>query len=117
MDAPTPQATTLKPGHRSLSSAFGLSARLLILTILFVMLAEVLIYVPSVANFRRNWLSDRLAAAQVAALVLDAASADRLSDELEARLLVGVSAQAITVSKNGASRTLSVGPPTEATDG
>ena len=30
----------------------GLSTRLLFLTILFVMLAEVLIFLPSVANFR-----------------------------------------------------------------
>ena len=48
------------------------------------MLAEVLIYVPSVANFRRNWLNDRLAAAQIAVLVLDAAPEDGLSEELEA---------------------------------
>ena len=51
----------------------GLSGKLLLLTILFVMVAEVLIYVPSVANFRLNWLNDRLAAAHTAALVLDAA--------------------------------------------
>ena len=51
----------------------GLSGKLLFLTILFVMVAEVLIYVPSVANFRLNWLNDRLAAAHTAALVLDAA--------------------------------------------
>ncbi len=41
---------------------FGLSGKLLVLTILFVMIAEVLIYVPSVANFRVIWLKDRLAA-------------------------------------------------------
>ena len=34
----------------------GLSGKLLALTILFVMIAEVLIYVPSIANFRLNWL-------------------------------------------------------------
>jgi signal transduction histidine kinase len=82
---------------RRLSGRLGLSTRLLVLTILFVMLAEVLIYVPSVANFRRNWLQDRLAAAQIAALVLDAAPEERLSEELEARLLAGVGAQAIAV--------------------
>ena len=37
----------------------GLSGKLLVLTILFVMIAEVLIYVPSIANFRLNWLSAR----------------------------------------------------------
>ena len=40
---------------------------------LFVMIAEVLIYVPSIANFRLNWLNDRLSAAYTAALVLEAA--------------------------------------------
>ena len=53
----------------------GLSGKLLILTTIFVMVAEVLIYVPSIANFRRNWLNDRIAAAQIAALVLAAARA------------------------------------------
>jgi len=31
---------------------FGLSGKLLLLTIVFVMIAEVLIYVPSIANYR-----------------------------------------------------------------
>src|SRR5436190_1988602 len=51
----------------------GLSGKLLILTLLFVMIAEVLIYVPSVANFRLNWLNDRLSAAYTAALVVEPA--------------------------------------------
>jgi len=46
----------------------GLSGKLLLLTLLFVMLAEVLIYLPSVANFRAAWLADRLRAAQLASL-------------------------------------------------
>ena len=41
----------------------GLSAQLLVLTIAFVMLAEVLIYVPSVARERLVYLEDRIAAA------------------------------------------------------
>ncbi len=47
---------SMRPEQTSLAgrilSQFGLSARLLLLTVLFVMIAEVLIYVPSVANFR-----------------------------------------------------------------
>src|SRR6476469_796590 len=58
---------------------FGLSAKLLVLTILFVMLAEVLIYVPSIANFRLTWLSDRLAVARTVAIVLDAKTEDAAS--------------------------------------
>ena len=93
--------------------SLGLSARLLVLTILFVMIAEVLIYVPSVANFRRNWLNDRLAAAQVAALVLDAVPAETLPDDMEARLLEGVGARAVAVKRGGTRRLLAAGdlPP------
>ena len=56
-------------------SRFGLSGKLLVLTLLFVMIAEVLIYVPSIANFRLNWLQDRLSAAYTAALVFGASLA------------------------------------------
>ena len=44
---------------------------------MFVMMAEVLIYVPSIANFRLTWLGDRVAAARTVALVLDADDRDR----------------------------------------
>ena len=54
------------------SPRFGLSGKLLLLTILFVMIAEVLIYVPSIANYRLNWLADRLAVARTVAIVLNA---------------------------------------------
>ncbi|NNF25345.1 MAG: HAMP domain-containing histidine kinase [Rhodobacteraceae bacterium] len=47
-----------------------LSGRFLILTIIFVMLAEVLIFVPSIARFREDYLMDRLQRAQIASLAL-----------------------------------------------
>jgi hypothetical protein len=61
-----------KPGQERVGLRLGLSGKLLVLTILFVMISEALIYVPSIANFRLSWLNDRLAAAHTAALVLDA---------------------------------------------
>ena len=92
---------------------FGLSARLLLLTILFVMIAEVLIYVPSVANFRLTWLNDRLAAARIAAMVLDAAPEESLPEEMELRLLQGVGARAIALRGGGRRSLLAAGemPP------
>ena len=36
----------------------NLSARLLVLTILFVMLAEVLIWTPSAARYRKDFMED-----------------------------------------------------------
>ena len=66
---------------------FGLSGKLLVLTVLFVMVAEVLIYVPAIANFRLNWLNDRLAAAHTAALVLDAAPSGMVPESLARQIL------------------------------
>jgi signal transduction histidine kinase len=50
----------------------SLPTKLLFLTLLFVMLAEVLIFLPSIANFRLNWLNDRLTASHLAALAAEA---------------------------------------------
>ncbi|MGZ9089813.1 MAG: sensor histidine kinase, partial [Rhodoplanes sp.] len=84
---------------------FGLSGQLLVLTILFVMLAEVLIYVPSVANFRLSWLSDRLAAAHTAALVLDAAPSGMVPESLARQILASIDARAVAM-KTGQQRSL-----------
>jgi signal transduction histidine kinase len=83
----------------------GLSGKLLLLTILFVMLAEILIYVPSVANFRLNWLNDRLSAAYTAALVLEAAPRETLPDTVIRETLDSVGARLIAM-KMGARRRL-----------
>lgn len=63
----------------------SLSGRFLILTTVFVMLAEILIFVPSIARFREDFLLNRLERAQIASLALLAD--DMLADELEAELL------------------------------
>lgn len=62
----------------------GLSAKLLALTIAFIMVSEVLIYVPSIANFRQTWLEDLHSRARVAAVILlsDAAVQDDLTTSL-----------------------------------
>ena len=83
----------------------GLSGKLLVLTILFVMIAEVLIYVPSIANFRLNWLNDRLAAAHTAALVLDAAPSGMVPETLARQILGSVGARAVAM-KTGTQRRL-----------
>lgn len=63
----------------------SLSGRFLILTAAFVMLAEVLIFVPSVSRFREDYLLSRLERAQIASLALLAD--DMIAPELEAELL------------------------------
>jgi len=64
-----------------------LSGRFLILSIVFVMFAELLLFVPSVANFRMSYLQDRLELAQLATLALLATPDDMVAPELADELL------------------------------
>ena len=106
MTEETASAAEPKTGRaRFAALRLGLSGKLLVLTILFVMIAEVLIYVPSIANFRLNWLSDRLAAAHTAALVLDAAPSGMVPESLARQILGSVGARAVAM-KTGTQRRL-----------
>ncbi len=64
----------------------SLSGRFLMLTAVFVMLAEVLIFVPSVARYREDFLLSRLERAQIASLAVLAAE-DMIDEALETELL------------------------------
>lgn len=75
----------------------GLSGKLLLLTIAFVMLAEIFIYLPSVANFRNTWLQDRLTTAGVAASVL--AETNTIAPRLQEELLRTTGAVAIALDQ------------------
>ncbi|HXZ46153.1 MAG TPA: sensor histidine kinase, partial [Pseudolabrys sp.] len=70
------------------------------------MVAEVLIYVPSVANFRLNWLNDRLAAAHTAALVLDAAPSGMVPESLANQILKSIGARAVAMKMGNQRRLL-----------
>lgn len=65
----------------------SLTGRFLLLTIVFVMLAEVLIFVPSVARFRMDYLQARLDSSQLATLALLASPSKMIEPDLEAELL------------------------------
>jgi hypothetical protein len=95
-----------EPARRGWAPRVGLSGKLLVLTILFVMLAEVLIYVPSVANFRLNWLTDRLAAAHTAALVLEAAPSGMVPESLANQILNSIGARAVAMKMGNQRRLL-----------
>src|SRR5579862_7917613 len=82
----------------------GLSWRLLLLTALFVMASEVLIYVPSIANFRSSWLADRLTMADTAALVIVGGDATEVPRRIQNDLLAAVGATAIAVRNGATSR-------------
>lgn len=89
----------------------SLSSRLLILTIFFVMVAEVLIFVPSIARFRDAWMTEKLGLAHLAILAVDAAP-DRMVNEMMRReLLNHVGAIGLSVRRGGARLVLSIEPP------
>src|SRR5471030_2648843 len=97
---PTSGSPRPRPRHR-----LGLSGKLLLLTVPLVMIAGLLIYVPAIANFRMNRLNDRLAAANTAALVLDAAPSGMVPDSLARQILSSIGARAVAI-KMGQQRRL-----------
>lgn len=75
----------------------SLSARLLVLTALFVMLAEVLIFVPSAALYRVTYLERKVASAHLASLSLLAAPDNMVTAELREELLARVGARIVVL--------------------
>ena len=105
-DEPTKDAMA-----RARAPRFGLSAKLLLLTILFVMLAEVLIYVPSIANFRLSWLADRVAVARTVALVLYAKPEEpetKLPEGVVQEILDNLGAKTVAMKMGNQRRLLAV---------
>jgi signal transduction histidine kinase len=91
--------------HRSLS------ARLLVLTMAFVLVSEVLIYVPSIARFRRVYLEERIAAAHLATLSLEASPNGQLDETLEQELLSQAGILSVTLREPAAELMLGELPP------
>jgi len=85
-------------------SALGLPSKLLTLTAAFVLLAEVLIFLPSVSNFRVSWLGERLTAAQLAALSSEAFPGGEIPSALRADLLRTAQVKAIGSRRDGERR-------------
>ena len=63
----------------------SLSGRFFLLTLIFIMMTELLLFIPSVARYRESYLLSRLERAQIASLALLAD--DMISQELELELL------------------------------
>ena len=85
-------------------AARGLSARLLVLTIFFVLLGEVFIYVPSIARHRLVFLEERIDAARIAALAVEASPDGMVTEELRAALLSRAGVSAVSIKRPGSRR-------------
>ncbi|MCJ8149243.1 HAMP domain-containing histidine kinase [Shinella sp. B3.7] len=82
----------------------GLSGRLLLVTAIFVLIAEILIFVPSVANMRLMWLRDRLNTAAAASVVIEGLPDQELPRSVQQETLLATGAKAIVLKKADASR-------------
>lgn len=81
-----------------LGFANSLSFRLLLLTIFFVMVAEVLIYTPSIARYRLSYLQEKLAEGHLAALSVKAAPDGMVTEMLARQLLDHVGAYSVVAN-------------------
>ena len=84
-------------GNGQVPFRHSLSGRLLLLTALFVLIAEVLIFVPSIARYRQVWLEQRVDAGMLATLALDSAPEGRVDERQAERLLAHAMVDAVVL--------------------
>jgi signal transduction histidine kinase len=81
-----------------LGFANSLSFRLLLLTVFFIMVAEVLIYTPSISRYRLSYLQEKLAEGHLAALSVKAAPDGMVTEMLARQLLDHVDAYSVVAN-------------------
>ena len=84
----------------------GLSGKLLVLTALVIMAIEILVFVPSVANFRLQWLSRHFTTGEAASLALEQLPEAEVSQKLRMQLLDLTETEMMVVRREGTSRVL-----------
>lgn len=79
--------------------AHSLSGRLLLLTILYVLLTEVLILLPTLGRYHRSLLESHIASAEIAILPFTEAGGEQLSQGLRSQLLARAGAAAVMLTR------------------
>jgi signal transduction histidine kinase len=108
-DATSPQEPP-RPNRRRFFWPGGLSARLLILTVLFVAFGGLLVVPPTLAAFEEQWLLDRVRAAELASLATEVAPDRVVSEQLSNQLLAGAGVQWVAIQDQGMRRLVLRGP-------
>jgi len=93
---------------RTVPLSRGLSTKLLLLTIVFVIAAEILIVLPSISGYRLRWLDEKLSTAAAVSVVLLENEPLSLSREAQDEVLRAIGAKAIAVRDAGVSTLLVV---------
>jgi len=110
--APTPQELP-RPRRPRFFWPGGLSARLLTLTILFVVLAGACALPPALASFEEKWLLDRIRQGELASLAPDVAPDRKVSQKIAAQLLEGAGVARVAIQTDGMRRLVLNGPSLE----
>lgn len=79
----------------------SLSGRLLIFSAIVVLVAEVIVYIPSIARFRLEWLNARLQSAHVAVLTLEAAGFPVVEHDWQSEILESANIHAVSLRLDG----------------
>jgi len=88
----------------------GLSSRLLILTAAFTLAVQALILGPNAATFQETWLLDRLQAAELASVGVEALPYNDVDDDTAEQLLRIGGVSAVAISDQGVMRQLLQAP-------
>jgi signal transduction histidine kinase len=102
-DASTPSPFR-KGLRRRLFWPGGLSARLLVLTVTFSSLIGAMSIPPALAAYEKQWLLDRVRAAELASLAAEVAPDRVVSEQLKNQLLQGAGVEIVAVSTDGVRR-------------
>lgn len=108
-DDPSPKDLP-RSRHRRFFWPGGLSARLLILTVLFVLFGGILVLPPTLAAFEEQWLLDRVRAAELASLATDVAPDRVVSDQVAGQLTDAAGVQWVAIQSEGMRRLVLRGP-------
>lgn len=90
-------------------ASMSLSTKLLLLTIIFVFLAEIVVLIPSVAKQRMDWLETRVEDAYLVTLALEGPREEMVDEAIMRQLFATANILGVTVN-DGAMRKLIIAP-------
>ncbi|MBV2142403.1 HAMP domain-containing histidine kinase [Falsochrobactrum sp. TDYN1] len=116
IEAPAQDAQTSEGQFTRLRWRNRLSSKLLLLIVLAVLVAEILIFVPSIANMRVRWMDSRLDTVAAVSEVLIASGNMDIPREVQDKVLVTTGTKAIALREAGASHLLAMAEMPDAID-
>lgn len=112
-DVPPTQTETTAPADRPTRRWIwpgGLSARLLLLTVLFVAGAGLFVLPPTLAAFEEQWLLDRIRAAELASTIAEADPGRKVTAPVRQQLLSSAGILSVAIQTDGMRRLILAAP-------